>query len=128
MIIDNQTLAITQQGTRIVDVLLEDGTAIIRGGQIVANAPTINIATIDFLARGGDEYPFGGLPFTTLGVTYQQSLFNYLTFLDQTGGVTALAYPVGGEGRITTVVPEPASVVLLVMGCAGLLARRRSVA
>lgn len=128
MIINDQTLAITQQGNRIIDVLLEDGTAIIRGGQIVPNAPTINIATIDFLARGGDEYPFGGLPFTTLGVTYQQALFNFLTFLDQTGGITAAAYPVGGESRITTVVPEPTSAVLLLIGCAGLLSRRRNVA
>ena len=41
-------------------------------------AATFDVGTIDFLARGGDGYNFGGLPFTTLGVTYEQSMLNYL--------------------------------------------------
>lgn len=126
MIINDATLAITQQGRRIVDVFLEDGTQIIRGGQVVFGAPSINIATIDFLARGGDEYPYGGLPFTTLGVTYQQSLFNYLAFLEQTGGITAAQYPVAGSNRIAVAVPEPATFTLMGLMFGGLLLRRRS--
>ena len=46
-------------------------------------------------------YPFRGAPFTTLGVVYQQALFNYI--VDGLGGVISAAqYPEGGEGRITT--------------------------
>jgi hypothetical protein len=49
-------------------------------------------ATIDFLARGGDGYNFGGLPFTTLGVTYEQAMLNYLAGpLNET--ITQAQYP-----------------------------------
>jgi 5'-nucleotidase/UDP-sugar diphosphatase len=83
-VIDPVTGAITTPGTRV-----QPGAA-------------LNVATIDFLARGGDQYPFGGAPFTTLGISYQQALRNYLT--GPLGGVvTAAQYPAGGEGRITTV-------------------------
>ncbi len=51
---------------------------------------------------GGDQYPFRGLPFTTIGVTYQQALSGFIA--DALGGLIAGAdYPEGGEGRITTV-------------------------
>ena len=57
---------------------------------------------LKFLARGGDQDPFGGVPFTTLGISYQQVLRNHLT--GPLGGVvTAAQYPAGGEGPITTV-------------------------
>lgn len=91
-------------GTRVVDVTLDNdgGTPIVvvNGGVVVPGDP-IDIATIDFLAKGGDQYPFRDLPFTTVGATYQQALANYL--VDGLGGtVTAADYPEGGEGRITT--------------------------
>ena len=70
---------------------------VIQDGEVVPGQPTVDIATIDFLARGGDAYPFRGAPFTTLGVTYQQTLENYLR---EIATVTAADYPEGGEGRI----------------------------
>jgi 5'-nucleotidase len=55
-------------------------------------AATYNVATIDFLARGGDGYNFGGLGFTTLGVTYEQAMINYLN--GPLGGlITDAQYP-----------------------------------
>jgi 5'-nucleotidase / UDP-sugar diphosphatase len=84
-------------GKRIQSVVLDDGTVLIENGEIVPGKATLNIASIDFLARGGDEYPFRGLPFTVLGATYQQALEQYLRHI---GTVTAADYPVGGEGRI----------------------------
>jgi 2',3'-cyclic-nucleotide 2'-phosphodiesterase (5'-nucleotidase family) len=100
-VIDPVTGAITTPGTRVQDVTLDDGTVLVSGGQVQPGA-ALNVATIDFLARGGDQYPFGGIPFTTLGISYQQALRNYLT--GPLGGVvTAAQYPAGGEGRITTV-------------------------
>jgi hypothetical protein len=58
-------------------------------------------------ARGGDQYPFRGAPFTTLGVTYQQALRNDV---EQLPGaplpvISAADYPEGGEGRIRTCTP-----------------------
>ena len=86
-------------GTRIQEVVLDDGTVIVTGGAVVAG-PDLTIATIDFLARGGDQYPYRGAAFTTVGVSYQQALSNYI----QTGIgglISAADYPEGGEGRIT---------------------------
>ena len=93
-------LNVTTPGTRVVDVTLDDGTPIIADGAVVAGAPSVSMATIDFLARGGDQYPFRDLSFTTVGVTYFQSVLDFL--IDDLGGViTAADYPEGGEGRIT---------------------------
>ncbi len=92
-------LNVVTPGSRVLEVILENGTVIVSGGVVLAG-PSLTIATIDFLARGGDQYPFRGAPFTTLGVTYQQALRNYIE--DGLGGaVRASDYPSGGEGRIT---------------------------
>ncbi|MDY7104250.1 MAG: bifunctional metallophosphatase/5'-nucleotidase [Actinomycetota bacterium] len=89
-------------GERIVSVTLDDGTAIVADGEIVDGAPAVNIATIDFLARGGDQYPFGeDATFSLLATSYQQALANYI--VDGLGGtISAADYPVDGAGRITT--------------------------
>ncbi len=87
-------------GTRVQTAVLDGGEVIVRAGR-VASGLELTVATTDFLARGGDEYPFRGAPFTALGVTYQQALVNYIQFpagLD--GTVTAADYRDGGEGRI----------------------------
>ena len=87
-------------GTRIKRVVLDSGEVIVSGGKVVPGEP-MTVATVDFLARGGDEYPFQGAPFTVLGVSYQQGLANYIQFSAGLGGViTAADYPEGGEGRI----------------------------
>jgi 5'-nucleotidase len=98
MIIDDAG-NVTQAGTRVIDIHLNDGTAIVSGGVVVAG-PDITVATVDFLANGGDQYPYRGAPFTRVGFTYQQALSNYI----QTGlggVVSAGMYPEGGSGRIT---------------------------
>ncbi len=91
-------------GERVRDVVLDDGTVIVQNGSVVAGPP-LHVATIDFLARGGDGYPYAGAGFTTVGTTYQQALVNYLTFPTAEGGlggnVSAADFPEGGEGRIT---------------------------
>jgi 5'-nucleotidase len=88
-------------GSRVVDVVLDGGELLVSGGSVVPG-PDLSLATIDFLARGGDGYPFGGAPFTSLGVTYQQALADYIQ-VELGGTVTAADYPAGGEGRITRV-------------------------
>ncbi|MEA2023543.1 MAG: bifunctional metallophosphatase/5'-nucleotidase [Actinomycetota bacterium] len=86
-------------GTRITEVALDDGTVIVTGGVVVTGSD-LTVATIDFLARGGDQYPYRGAPFTTIGVSYQQALSNYIQ--NGIGGlISAADYPEGGEGRTT---------------------------
>lgn len=87
-----------EPGERIVRVTLEDGTEVVRDGEVVPG-PALTVATIDFLAQGGDGYPMGEASFTTLGVTYQQALVNYVS-QGLGGEITAEAYPPGGTGRI----------------------------
>jgi 5'-nucleotidase/UDP-sugar diphosphatase len=82
-----------------MDVVLDDGTAIVAGGVVQPGDP-VTIAIEDFNAKGGDQYPFRGAPFTTIGLTYQQAISDYI--VDGLGGVIGTAdYPAGGEGRIT---------------------------
>ncbi len=99
-VLDSEGNVVTP-GTRIQEATLDDETPIISGG-VVVPGPDIAVATIDFLARGGDQYPYRGAPFVILGVTYQRALANYLrdpAGLD--GTISAIDYPFGGEGRIT---------------------------
>jgi len=81
-------------------VILDDGTILIDDGIIVVDSTdTLDIVTVDFLARGGDQYPFHDLAFTHLYITYQEALSNYIR--QGLGGViTAADYPEGGKGRI----------------------------
>jgi 5'-nucleotidase len=87
-------------GTRVQEITLDDGTPVVQSGAVVVGAPSLTVATIDFLARGGDQYPYRGAPFVSVGVSYQQALLNYI--VDGLGAVIAAGdYPEGGEGRIT---------------------------
>lgn len=88
-------------GTRVQEVTLDDGTVIVSGG-VVVEGDSIDVATIDFLARGGDEYPFRGVPITLLGTSYQQAVSEYIKG-PLNGTITSADYPVGGEGRITRI-------------------------
>ena len=91
---------------------LDDGTAIVRDGAVVAGGPVV-LVTIDFLANGGDCYPLADVEFTKLGVSYQQALANYIA-QDLGGTITATDYPEGGDNRIVAVEaqPEPATVTV----------------
>jgi 5'-nucleotidase len=89
-------------GTRVREVRLADGTAIVEDGAVAEGAPPLTIATIDFSARGGDQYPYRGKPFTTLGISYQQALARFITD-GLNGRISAEDYPEAGLGRITTV-------------------------
>jgi len=110
---------ILNPGSRVSDVWLIDANGakttqlIDASGNVVAGAPTVNLATIDFLVKNdGDEYPFelilGGDDFVSVGVTYRTSLINYIT--NALGGnVTAAqrggAYAEGVNQRIVDVTP-----------------------
>lgn len=95
-------LNVLQEGTRVQYVALDDGTVIVENGVVVPGDPIV-MTTNDFSARGGDQYPFRGLPFINVGSTYQQALENYIV-TGLSGLISADDYPEGGEGRI---VPLP---------------------
>lgn len=95
-------------GSRVIDVILDDGTVLVENGVVLNPKLALPAATIDFLCRGGDEYPLVGIPFQIVGVSYQQALFNFVTAKDGLNGVIRAAdYPEGGEGRIVRFTPNP---------------------
>ena len=106
-------------GERVRRVVLDDGTVIVSDGQVVPGGPVM-LATIDFLANGGDCYPLGDIAFTKLGVSYQQALANYIS-MDLGGMITAAAYPTDGAGRIVALeaAPEPTPETFEVTVAAG---------
>ncbi|MBD3387006.1 bifunctional metallophosphatase/5'-nucleotidase [candidate division KSB1 bacterium] len=79
-------------GNRIIDAALDNGIYIIRNGKVVDKAPPVDIAGIDFVARGGDQFPFQGSYHISLGITYQQACVNYLTSALQ-GRISKSRYP-----------------------------------
>lgn len=91
--INPDTCEVGVEGDRIQDVFVED-VQIFDDGVFVGPADwTVDLTTNDFTFRGGDCYDFGEGGFTTLGVTYQQALANYL--VNGLGGlITAAQYPV----------------------------------
>ena len=95
---------VTTPGQRVRQLTLDDGTPIVANGAVVPG-PALNVATVDFLARGGDFYPFRGRPSMSSTIPYQRALFRYLTEPVAQGAlggtVTAADYPSAGEGRIT---------------------------
>src|SRR5690606_2087550 len=63
-------------GRRVRDVTLDDATPLVVAGVVVPGAPTVDVATINFLAAGGDGYAFD-LPFQSLGVSYREALESF---------------------------------------------------
>ena len=82
-------------GTRVRNLWLDGGMQVVCDGSVINPASKINLATIDFLARGGDNSPFEGDELYTLGVSYQQALRNYIE-VGLGGVVTAEMYPAEG--------------------------------
>ena len=114
-------------GSRIIDVLLQDLTPLVDDGMTVSSL-LLNIATIDFLAFGGDGYTmFSPYTFSDSGVLYRDALTNYIT-TPLGGEILKTDYPQGGEGRIQQniqLIPEPGTLALLGLSVAGLSAARR---
>ncbi len=89
------------EGSRIIEVTLDDGTPIVREGKVVEGAPTVNMVTNRFLARGGDQYPLQGFEFTRIDAFTHDALSRYIREALR-GVITERQYPEAGEGRITT--------------------------
>jgi len=96
---------IGDEGSRVVDITLDDGTQIVADGEVVPGDP-VNVATVNFLAGGGDCYPLGDIEFTPVGVVYQKALADYIEG-PLGGSIPASDY---GEGtaRITFTGEAPA--------------------
>lgn len=130
-------------GGRVLSITLDDGTVLVANGQVVAGARTVSLATIDFTANGGDDYPFAalGVQFDNAvnTITYQEALADYIETSEAEGGLGGVirasrygaATPFDLAGRLVdnaiTPVPEPQTYAMLISGLAmlGFMVRRR---
>jgi len=104
---DGDCELIGDPGSRVVDLTLDDGTAIVSNGAVVSGPP-VQLATVNFLAGGGDCYPLGDLDFTPVGIVYQRALAQYIA--GPLGGVVSAAdYPAAGTGRISEAAADSGS-------------------
>lgn len=100
---------VTTAGTRVKDVILNDGRALVKDGVVVANAPVVTVVTNNFTAEGGDNYPtLAKLVKVGFGVSYEQALYDYLlSFPKNSAGLPEIPSSdgryskSGGEGRFT---------------------------
>jgi len=100
---DSSRTARTTLGTgeRIRRVVLDDGTLLIDNGVVVDPAMTFALATIDFLANGGDGYPYAanGVVFenATNSILYQEALADLIETPKAQGGLQRLDAADGDE-------------------------------
>lgn len=101
--------SVTTAGTRVKDVTLNDGRALVKDGAVVAGAPAVTVVTNQFTAEGGDNYPtFAKFKAVAFGVSYEQALYDYLlrfpknsAGLPEIPATDARYSKTTGEGRFT---------------------------
>lgn len=112
-------------GDRVLRIELEDGTVLFDSGFVITDIK-VDIATINFLANGQDGYPFPGLGlgFDSLGVSYQQALFNYISD-GLNGSVGGQRYSEAFANSLIVQTPEPGSLAILGLGGLALFVSRK---
>ncbi len=98
---------VSDAGERVRELRLNNGTTVVSQGQVSTPDAKVTLVITDFLANGGDCYPLGDIDFTHVGVTYQQSLAEYIQHANGLNGriSDATKYGVGLTNRIQVISP-----------------------
>ncbi|WPJ97443.1 choice-of-anchor I family protein [Coraliomargarita algicola] len=112
LVLDGENEVITQQGQRVIEARLNDGTALIIAG-IPVPGTTVDLVLPSFNADGGDQYfryGFGAASYTsqdyiktTLGITDQQALQNYIASFGMAKVDSDTRYDSIPDGRVLAV-------------------------
>lgn len=99
-------------GSRVVSLVLSDGTPIIQDGEVVDGAPTVRAVTNSFVAGGGDGYVwFRDNPDKLqLPLSYEKAWREYMELEEGLNGLIRAddaRYQPGGEGRIVILEVQP---------------------
>lgn len=96
------------RGSRVRLVVMGTSDTLVRDGQVVDSSRRVPFATIDFLATGGDGYPFGADSFVVAPIAQHQFLRDYISSgLDSI--VDSTRYPIGFSGRVHILPSTPVS-------------------
>lgn len=91
-------------GNRIKEIKLDSGDVIVQNYKIVKFAPSVDIATLDFLARGGDNWAFGKNKHVNIGISVANAIKSFITSSNKKGGLNKIIlekqYPKTGKKRI----------------------------
>jgi len=106
---DSYAGSVTTPGSRVREISLADGRALVRDGAVVSGAPTVTVVTNNFTAEGGDNFPtLAKLVKTGFGISYEQALYDYLlSFPKNAAGLPEIPAAdtryakATGEGRFT---------------------------
>lgn len=112
LVLDGENEVISQQGQRVVEARLNDGTPLIIAGVPVPGT-TVDLVLPSFNADGGDQYfryGFGAGSYTsqdyiktTLGITDQQALQNYIEDFEFAKVDSDPRYDAIPDGRVVAV-------------------------
>lgn len=86
-------------GERVLEVMLDDGTPVVVDGAVVEGV-LVDVATVDFLARGGDGFDTFAERTFVRGTNSQQQALARFVREDLDGRIPADAYPLGSTDRI----------------------------
>lgn len=90
--------AIVQRGSRVRTLVLGDADTLVRDGEVTDSSRRVVVATLNFLALGGDAYPFKGDSVVHTAVPQHMFLRDFV--MQELGGtIAASRYPVDA-GRI----------------------------
>jgi len=91
-------------GKRVKEVRLQTGDVIVQNYKIVKYAPSVDVATSGFLARGGDYWDFGKNRRVNIGIAVPNAIASFLTASNKKGGLNKIIfekqYPPAGLKRI----------------------------
>lgn len=91
-------------GNRIKEIRLDSGDIIVQNYKLVKFAPSVDVATLDFLARGGDDWNFGKNKKVNIGISVVNAIKSYITSSNIKGGLNKIIlekqYPKNGKKRI----------------------------
>ena len=91
-------------GSRVKEIRLQSGDIIVQNYKIVKYAPSVDVATIDFLAHGGDKWDFGKNKRVNIGIAVPNAISSFITSSNKNGGLNKIIlekqYPSTGLKRI----------------------------
>lgn len=81
--------SITNPGSRVRTITLDDGTPIVTNGAPLASAPVVDVVTNSFTAAGGDNFPTfeNAANKVNFGISYEQALYDYLRTFPAVSGL-----------------------------------------